>query len=231
MVSYLLALTSQQYASISQGRRISSDDCKCCNTEIEAADRCQTCSLTQSQYTDTRGRHHGGRRPSNDDSFHSPTTVIPPSALDKPRRPNCFGGRDGVRTRVFASSPPLVQLPCEYHHDQSRTQVIGPLLWSSMFSRAHPPCLFYMIKSLHPIIDIFVKWNWTPVEIQTANTSKKVHQKWCGRQKVIKWPFVRACVKELVLFSFSDLHKSMLLYTWACVVTWCRLSQPEVLYN
>ena len=30
-----------------------------------------------------RGRYHGGRRPSSDDSFHSPT-VIPPSALDKP---------------------------------------------------------------------------------------------------------------------------------------------------
>ena len=28
------------------------------------------------------GRYHGGRRPSSDDSFHSPT-VIPPSALDK----------------------------------------------------------------------------------------------------------------------------------------------------
>ena len=31
----------------------------------------------------TRGRYHGGRRPSSDDSSHSPT-VIPPSALDKP---------------------------------------------------------------------------------------------------------------------------------------------------
>ena len=31
----------------------------------------------------TRGRYHGGRRPSSDDSFHSPA-VIPPSALDKP---------------------------------------------------------------------------------------------------------------------------------------------------
>ena len=30
----------------------------------------------------TRGRYHGGRRPSSDDSFHSPT-VIPPSSLDK----------------------------------------------------------------------------------------------------------------------------------------------------
>ena len=30
-----------------------------------------------------RGRYHGGRRPSSDESFHSPI-VIPPSALDKP---------------------------------------------------------------------------------------------------------------------------------------------------
>ena len=30
-----------------------------------------------------RGRYHEGRRPSSDDSLHSPT-VIPPSALDKP---------------------------------------------------------------------------------------------------------------------------------------------------
>ena len=29
------------------------------------------------------GRCHGGRRPSSDDSFHSPT-IIPPSALEKP---------------------------------------------------------------------------------------------------------------------------------------------------
>ena len=29
----------------------------------------------------TRGRYHGGRRPSSDDSFHSPTS-IPPSSLD-----------------------------------------------------------------------------------------------------------------------------------------------------
>ena len=31
----------------------------------------------------TWGRYHGGRPPSSDDSFHSPT-VIPPSALNKP---------------------------------------------------------------------------------------------------------------------------------------------------
>ena len=43
-------LTSQQHASVSQGR-IRSDNFTCCHTEIEAAD--QTFYLTQSQYTDT----------------------------------------------------------------------------------------------------------------------------------------------------------------------------------
>ena len=44
-----VCLTSQQHASVSQGR-ICSDYCTCCHTEIEAAD--QTFYLTQSQYTD-----------------------------------------------------------------------------------------------------------------------------------------------------------------------------------
>ena len=44
-------LTSQQHASVSQGR-IYSDNCTCCHTEIQVAD--QTFYLTQSQYTDTR---------------------------------------------------------------------------------------------------------------------------------------------------------------------------------
>ena len=42
-------LTSQQHASVSQGR-ICSDNFTCCHTEMEAAD--QTFHLTQSQYTD-----------------------------------------------------------------------------------------------------------------------------------------------------------------------------------
>ena len=45
-------LTSQQHASVSQGR-ICSDSFTCCHTEIEVAD--QTFHLTQSQYTDTSG--------------------------------------------------------------------------------------------------------------------------------------------------------------------------------
>ena len=43
-------LTSQQHASVSQGR-FCSDNFTCCHTEIEVAD--QTFHLTQSQYTDT----------------------------------------------------------------------------------------------------------------------------------------------------------------------------------
>ena len=43
-------LTSQQHASVSQGR-ICSDNCTCCHTEIEVAD--QTFHLTQPLYIDT----------------------------------------------------------------------------------------------------------------------------------------------------------------------------------
>ena len=43
-------LTSQQHASVSQGR-ICSDNFTCCHTEIQVAD--QTFQLTQSHYTDT----------------------------------------------------------------------------------------------------------------------------------------------------------------------------------
>ena len=46
----LACLTSQQQASVSQGR-ICLDNFTCCHTEIEVAD--QTFYLTQSQYTDT----------------------------------------------------------------------------------------------------------------------------------------------------------------------------------
>ena len=44
-------LTSQQHASVSQGR-ICTDNFMCCHTEMEAAD--QIFHLTHSQYTDTR---------------------------------------------------------------------------------------------------------------------------------------------------------------------------------
>ena len=49
-VLFVGCLSSQQHASVSQGR-ICTDNFTCCHTETEAAD--QTFHLTQSQYTDT----------------------------------------------------------------------------------------------------------------------------------------------------------------------------------
>ena len=49
IVLFVGCLTSQQHASVSQGR-ICSENFTCCHTEIEVAD--QTFYLTQSQYTD-----------------------------------------------------------------------------------------------------------------------------------------------------------------------------------
>ena len=50
LLLFVACLTSQQHASVSQGR-ICSDNFTCCHTEIEVAD--PTFYLTQSQYTDT----------------------------------------------------------------------------------------------------------------------------------------------------------------------------------
>ena len=59
-------LTSQQHASVSQGR-ICSDNLTCCHTEIEVAD--QTFHLTRSQHTDTDpitpGAWHGSHWSAN----------------------------------------------------------------------------------------------------------------------------------------------------------------------
>ena len=48
---FVVCLTSQQHATVSQGR-VCSDNFTCCHTEAEDAD--PTFHLTQSQYTDTR---------------------------------------------------------------------------------------------------------------------------------------------------------------------------------
>ena len=56
-----------------------------------------------------RGRYHGGRRPSSEDSFHSPT-VIPPSALDKPSIMKHYHRRQTTRWGVTARSPTMVTL-------------------------------------------------------------------------------------------------------------------------
>ena len=50
-----------------------------CQTSGRSATRVAVCKWCDP----SKGRCYGGRRPSNDDSLHSPT-VIPPSTLDKP---------------------------------------------------------------------------------------------------------------------------------------------------
>ena len=55
------------------------------------------------------GRYHGGRRPSSDDSFHSPT-VISPSAPDKPSITKHYHRRRTTRWSVTAHLPTMVTL-------------------------------------------------------------------------------------------------------------------------
>ena len=57
----------------------------------------------------TWGRYHGGRRPSSDDSLHSPV-VIPSSALDKPSIMKPYHRRRTTRWGVTARSPTMVTL-------------------------------------------------------------------------------------------------------------------------
>ena len=87
-------LTSQQHASVSQGR-ICSDNLTCCHTEIEVAD--PTFHLTQSQCTDT-----GPTSPSADPrtpgawqgSHWSANFEV--TGMTRPRK---YPGASGIRTR------------------------------------------------------------------------------------------------------------------------------------
>ena len=68
-----------------------------------------------------KGRYHGGRRPSSDDSFHSPT-VIPPSPLGKASIMKRYHRRRTTRWGVTARSPTMVTL-----HD---TGFVGCRWWN-----------------------------------------------------------------------------------------------------
>ena len=81
-------LTSQQHASIYQGRTCT-DNFTCCHTEIEAAD--PTFHLTQSQYTDT-----GPTSPSADPITPGAWQGSHWSASTRPRK---NPGASGIRTR------------------------------------------------------------------------------------------------------------------------------------
>ena len=91
-------LTSQQHASVSQGR-ICSDNFTCCHTEIEVAD--QTFYLIQSQYTDT-----GPTSPSADpitpgvwQGSHWSANFWVTGMTQTRKNPRA----SGIRTRIFRS--------------------------------------------------------------------------------------------------------------------------------
>ena len=57
----------------------------------------------------TWGRYHGGRRPSSDNSFHSPA-IISPSSLDKPSIMKCYHHRRMCSHTSPRRSPMMVTL-------------------------------------------------------------------------------------------------------------------------
>ena len=115
-------LTSQQHASVSQGR-ICSDNFTCCHTEIEVAD--QTFYLTQSQYTDT-----GPTSPNADPitpgawqgSHWSANFSV--TGMTRPRRKN--PGASGIRT------PDLPLSRRTPYHWANEAVVVGEMtLWGN----------------------------------------------------------------------------------------------------
>ena len=87
-------LTSQQHASVSQGR-ICSDKFTCCHTEIQVAD--QTFHLTQSQYTDT-GPTSPSADPTTPDAWQGShrSANFEVTGMTRPRK---NPGASGIRTR------------------------------------------------------------------------------------------------------------------------------------
>ena len=92
----------------------------------------------------TWGHNHGGRRPSSDDSFHSPT-VIPPSTLDKPSIMKRHHRRRTTRWSVTARSPTMVTLhdtrfvECRWWNDGWTVKTV--VTWRSSASMIPAPVL------------------------------------------------------------------------------------------
>ena len=82
----------------------------CCSPVSSATSPVYGESVFEVFHADTRGRYHGGRRPSSDDSLHSPT-VIAPSALDKPSIMKRYHRRRTGSHTSPRRSPTMVTLP------------------------------------------------------------------------------------------------------------------------
>ena len=110
------------------------------------------------------GRYHGGRRPSSDDSFHSPT-VIPPSALDKPSIMKRCLRRRTTRWGVTARSPTMVTLydtrfvECRWWNDGWTVKTV--VTWRSSAS---------VIPA--PGVKLMIRWSWYHIKAGKFTASK-----------------------------------------------------------
>ena len=97
---------------------------------------------SQDQQPRPRGRYHGGRRPSSDDSFHSPS-VIPPWALVKSSIMKRYHRRRTTRWGVTALSPTMVTLhdtrfvECRWWNDGWTVKTV--VTWRSSISMIPVP--------------------------------------------------------------------------------------------
>ena len=98
----------------------------------------------------TWGRYHGGRRPSIDDSFHSPT-VIPPSALDKPSIMKRYHSRWTCSHTSPRRSPTMVTLhdtrfvECRWWNDGWTVKTV--VTWLSSASMIPAPDQLHLPRS------------------------------------------------------------------------------------
>ena len=123
--------------------------------------------------TSTNGRYHGGRQPSSDDSFRSPT-IIPPSALDKPSIIKRFHCRRMMRWGVTPRLPTMVMLhdtgfvECQWWNGDWTAKTF--ITWQSSASMIPTPglvgpmslywlgviasliCCLYLSKAAHEIV-------------------------------------------------------------------------------
>ena len=70
--------------------------------EGEESERRGWCGDRNTTLIESRSRYHGGRRPSSNDSFHSPT-IIPPSALDKSEYHEALSSSVNVQSHLTSS--------------------------------------------------------------------------------------------------------------------------------
>ena len=171
-------LTSQQQASVSQGR-ICSDNFTCCHTEIEVAD--QTFYLTQSQYTET-----GPTSPSADPTSPGAWQGSHWSAnfeVTGMTRPRKIPGASGIRTRDL---PLWRRTPYHWAIEAVRfSKPVGDSLQHHADHRKPATVPFSVIILIFFYINSFIQRQtmmFTKFQKHRASTSWRL---WCAQQKAI----------------------------------------------